>query len=127
MRAIVLAILVAGCVGVAGGQANVRLGLLAEHAREFQGQVVRTCGWARNAFEDHSISVAQSPYREGGGHNPGLAVTWSSEARRTETNAPEWRCITGRVAPLCGHEPGPDELCLSNASPYRWKMVETPP
>ena len=89
LRALALTILVAGCVGVAGGQGNVRLSVLAEHPREFQGQVVRTCGWARNAFEDHSISVPQSPFRNGGGHNPGLAVNWSSEARRTERNTPE--------------------------------------
>ncbi|MFZ2031596.1 MAG: hypothetical protein WAU68_14890 [Vitreimonas sp.] len=43
-RRILLAMLIAGCAGVASDGRNVRLSVLADNSSAFQGQVVRTCG-----------------------------------------------------------------------------------
>ncbi len=116
------ALLIAACV--ASPTPPVDLGALVANASAYDGQVVRTCGWARNGFEDQSISVAQQT-AEDGQVNPGLTVVWLDSARRTGSRA-EWRCITGRVEPVCP-DLAPGQVCVTNASPYwDWQIVQRP-
>ena len=94
---------------------RIELAELAGSPESYRGQVVRTCGWATNAFEDVQITVSL-------GRGPevrGFEADW-----REGTAAivdPEWRCVTGRIEPICGD---PDALCISTGSPYTWVLIE---
>jgi hypothetical protein len=107
---------------------EVDLGILAENPAAYRGLTVRTCGWARNAFEEQFISIARNPYSRSGSLRPGLGVDWSERARRTEQDQPEWRCIVGRVEPLCDpiepKRPDAEIVCVSTGSPYQWKIIQ---
>ncbi len=119
-------LLVAACATVASQAQQVDLHTLAANASAHNGQIVRTCGWARNGFEDQSISVAEHTRDHAGRPNPGLTVTWLESAPLTEHGQAEWRCIAGRVQPVCP-DLAPDEICITNASPYwDWEIVQQP-
>lgn len=126
MAAIFLMILAIGWAAARAQAPEVDLATLAANPSAYRGQIVRTCGWARNAFEDQSISVARNPYDKGGRPNPGLEVDWPERARHSDAGQAEWRCIAGRIEPTCGDIDPEDaeKLCISTASPYRWKIVE---
>lgn len=113
-QAILLALCLAACTTPSGA---VDLRTVATNPASYRGQIVRTCGYATNAFENISITVAPSRSRE----TPGLEVHWKESAHRIAS--PEWRCVTGRIEPTCGNA-GPSDICVSTGSPYQWAIVE---
>ncbi len=117
-------LLVAACVSVASQVPHVDLRALAANTSAYNGQVVRTCGWARNGFEDQSISVARQTRDAAGRPYPGFTMTWLESAPHTEHGQSEWRCITGRIEPVCP-DLSPEQICVTNAAPYwDWQIVQ---
>lgn len=121
MRASLFALLTAACVSAAPDAVRVDLASLAANAASYQGQLVRTCGWARNAFEDQSISVSRDL------SGPGFTMWWRDDEPQTRPERPQWRCVTGQVEPVCEPSPDPEAICFTNASLYwDWKIVQAP-
>jgi hypothetical protein len=104
---------------------DVDLRVLAQNPAAFRDQEVRTCGWARNAFEDMSISTTRIPVWTETAPYHGLAVAWLPRSARTNGEA-EWRCVTGRVSGDCGPTGAFAEDCRANVSPYPWVIIEAP-
>ena len=110
---------------IAAAATFIGLRKLAERPADYVGQTVRTCGWARNGFEEQWISVARYPYAPDGTIAPGFEVDWHKRAERTAQGESEWRCISGHVEPTCGPLPETDTaVCVSTGSPYGWKIVQ---
>lgn len=105
--------------------AYVELRVLAENPAAYRGQQVRTCGWARNAFEDQSISISRTPRPSDGPPYSGLAVAWKPTSPATDQES-VWRCVEGRVSGDCGPAGEFAEGCHGNVSPYPWVIIEAP-
>ena len=116
--------MVSGCGGD-NAPTEVELDVLAQNPAAYVGQTVSTCGWARNAFEDMSISTTRAPIATETAPYHGLTVAWAPGSASTSGGA-EWRCVTGRVSGDCGPSGAFAEDCSSNVSPYRWVIVEAP-
>ncbi len=117
-------------LALAGTPREVELSALATTPDTYEGAIVRTCGWARNNFEETWISIAQSAWGIDGTVNLGLEVDWPESARRTKRGSSEWRCIVGRIENSCPKPQNPDPaitewVCISTGSPYKWKIVPT--
>lgn len=82
-------------------------------------RVVKTCGWTTNQFEDTQISLnLEDRYQY---ESIGFGLVWLSAEPRT--SHPEWRCITGRIRPVCGWED--HTSCISNGTVHLYEIVQT--
>jgi hypothetical protein len=108
---------------------DIDLQQLVSHPQAHRGNVVHTCGWARNAFESAMLTTRKSWRDEP--YPPGVGVNWLDDAPTTYATGPEWRCVTGRFDALCGiapeEEPAPTPSsveCVSTGHPYRWGITQ---
>ena len=122
--AVLTAIIVCACTH-SSGAIDVDLRVLVRNPEAFRDQQVRTCGWARNAFEDMSIGIGRRPIGSEGAPYHGLAVAWAPGSASTG-GVSAWRCITGRVSGDCGPTGAFAEDCHANVSPYPWVIIEAP-
>lgn len=97
----------------------IELETLVASPLEFREQVVTTCGWATNQFENVKITTERR------GFNRGFGMRWLPTEQ--ETTRSQWKCVTGKIVPSCGWDTygDPSIICVSTGHGFEFVLQQT--